>query len=106
VVAEPLPFVSARTDDGWWRTAAGVILTCLPAAAACATLSAAAFAVKRPGALDYAEPVVYGQALRITWGQTLYQAIDSPPLTVAAYTPLFYWVAAAIQVLIGPGFDR
>jgi len=103
-VAEPLQPVSARTGDAWWRTAAGVILACLPAAAACATLSAAAVAVVRPGALDYAEPVVYGQALRITWGQSLYQPIDRPPLTVAAYTPLFYWIAAALQALVGPGF--
>src|SRR5437588_117839 len=82
--------VSARPAGAWWRTVAAVVVTCLPVAATCATLAAAAFAVVRPGTLDYAEPVIYGQALRVVWGQPLYQPIDTPPLTVAAYTPLFY----------------
>jgi hypothetical protein len=86
------------------RVAARALLVCLPAAAACATLSAAALAVARPVALDYAEPVIYGQALRVVWGEPLYQPIDRLPLTVAAYTPLYYWCAAALQALVGPGF--
>src|ERR1043166_6069402 len=91
-------------SNGAWQTTVGPALACLLAAAACATVAAAAFAVVRPVALDYAEPVVYGQAMRIVLGQPLYQPIDTPPLTVAAYTPLYYWVGAALQVLIGPGF--
>jgi hypothetical protein len=84
--------------------AVGAVLACLPAAAAWATLSAAAAAVVRPIALDYAEPVVYGQAMRILAGEPLYQPIDRLPLTVAAYTPMYYWVVAALQALFGPGF--
>jgi hypothetical protein len=86
------------------QVAAGVLLVFLPAAAACATVAAAALAVVRPVALDYAEPVIYGQALRVVWGEPLYQPIDHLPLTVAAYTPLYYWAAAALQTLVGPGF--
>jgi hypothetical protein len=86
------------------QAAAGVLLVCVPAVAACATVSAAALAVIRPVALDYAEPVIYGQALRVLWGEPLYQPIDRLPLTVAAYTPLYYWCAAALQTLVGPGF--
>ncbi|TME32823.1 MAG: hypothetical protein E6I75_16395, partial [Chloroflexi bacterium] len=71
-----------------WQPAAGVLLAGLPAAAACATVAAAAAAVVRRVAVDYAEPVVYGQALRLVWGEPLYQPLDRSPLTVAAYTPL------------------
>ncbi len=84
--------------------AAGILLAGLPAAAACATVAAAAVAVVRRVAVDYAEPVVYGQALRIVWGEPLYQPLDRSPLTVAAYTPLYYWAAATLQILVGPGF--
>ena len=87
-----------------WQPAAGVLLAGLPAAAACATVAAAAAAVVRRVAVDYAEPVVYGQALRLVWGEPLYQPLDRSPLTVAAYTPLYYWVAATLQILVGPGF--
>jgi hypothetical protein len=81
-----------------------VLVTCLPAGAALVTLSASALAVVQPAAIDYAEPVVYGQAARLLAGQALYQPIDQPPYTVAAYTPLYYWAAAALQVGFGPGF--
>jgi len=77
---------------------------CLPASAAGAILSAAALAVVQPRAIDYAEPVIYGQASRLLSGQALYQPIDRAPFTVAAYTPLYYWAAAALQAVFGPGF--
>ena len=52
----------------WWKTACGLLLVCLPGVAACATLSAAGYAIVQPVALDYGEPVVYGIAL--TFGAT------------------------------------
>jgi hypothetical protein len=87
-----------------WRALAGVVLMCLPAAAAAATLAAGAFAIGQPAAIDYGEPVVYGHAQRIVTGDALYQPIDRPPFTVAAYTPLYYWAAGVLQAAIGPGF--
>jgi hypothetical protein len=81
-----------------------VVLVCLPLAAAFATVAAAASGVVRATTLDYAEPVVYGQAMRLLHGQPLYQPIDTPPLTVAAYTPLYYWLAAGLQAIVGGGF--
>jgi hypothetical protein len=81
-----------------------VLLVCLPLAAACATLSSAGSAIVKPAAIDYGEPVVYGQAARLVTGQPLYQPIDQQPLTVAAYTPLYYWAAAGLQAVVGPGF--
>jgi hypothetical protein len=71
---------------------------------ASATLARAAWAVVQPVGLDYAEPVVYGQAMRVAAGQALYQAVDQLPYTVAAYTPLYYWLAAALQAGVGPGW--
>src|SRR5438874_483613 len=88
----------------WWKTACGLLLVCLPGVAACATLSAAGYAIVQPVALDYGEPVVYGIALRSVSAQPLYQSLDSPPFTVAAYTPLYYWLGGGLQALFGPGF--
>ena len=86
------------------RTAIAVLLVCLPVAAACTTVASAALAIATPAAIDYGEPVVYGQAARLLTGQPLYQPIDREPLTVAAYTPLYYWAAAGLQRGVGPGF--
>jgi hypothetical protein len=54
--------------------------------------------------LDYAEPIVYGQAARLVHGEALYQPLDRPPYTVTAYTPLYYYAAAALQATLGSGF--
>src|SRR5262245_33020801 len=37
-------------------------------------------------------------------GEALYQPLDRPPYTIATYTPLYYWVAAALRLVFGPGF--
>jgi glycosyl transferase family 87 len=87
-----------------WRTACGVLLACLPALSACATLFAAALAAVKPMSADYGESIVYSHALRVVHGQPLYQPIDTYPFTVANYTPVFYWVGAALYSLLGPGF--
>src|SRR5260370_28189722 len=42
--------------------------------------------------------------MRILQSEPRYQAIDLPPYTVVAYTPLYYWVAAALQAIVGPAF--
>src|SRR5262245_8350608 len=76
----------------------------VPAAAAFATLAAATYSVAQPVALDYAEPIIYGQALRLVQQQPLYQPLDAAPFTVAAYTPLYYAAGALLQVWLGPGF--
>jgi len=88
----------------WRRTAIGLLGVGCLAVPAGVTLVAAGWAVLQPVGLDYAEPVVYGQAMRIASGAPLYQPIDSPPFTVAAYTPLYYWLAGALQLLVGSGF--
>ncbi|HEV7663284.1 MAG TPA: hypothetical protein VGQ62_07090, partial [Chloroflexota bacterium] len=54
--------------------------------------------------LDYGEPIVYGIAARLVAGQPLYQPLDHAPFTVAAYTPLYYALAAAGQGVLGSGF--
>lgn len=61
-------------------------------------------AIGEPQQLDYGEPIVYGQAARISNGAPLYQPLDRPPLTVAAYTPLYYKLASELQARVGPGF--
>ncbi len=64
----------------------------------------AMLAVIEAHSLDYGEAPVYSLALRVVTGQPLYQPIDRYPFTIANYTPLFYWVGAALYSLIGPGF--
>src|SRR5437016_2524484 len=88
----------------WPRTVVGALLVLVTFGPAYATLLAAASATFQPIALDYGEPIVYYDALRINHGQPLYQPLDAPPYTIAAYTPLYYLVAAEIGVLAGPGF--
>jgi MFS family permease len=87
-----------------WQTVSGVLLTCVVAVPACVTLLAAAVAVIQPFSVEYGESVVYGHAMRIVQGEPLYQPFDVPPYTVLNYPPLFYWLAAALQALVGPGF--
>jgi len=89
---------------GKWRAVVGLaVLACL-AVPAGVTLASAAWALGQPVGLDYAEAVVYGQAMRIVSGDPLYQPIDGPPYTVAAYTPLYYWLAGALRLVAGAGF--
>ena len=90
--------------DSRWRDGLGIAIALLPAAAALATLAAAAYSAVQPVALDYAEPIIYGQAQRLVQRQALYQPLDAAPYTVAAYTPLYYAVGALLQLWIGPGF--
>src|SRR3954467_10875704 len=80
------------------------LLAALWAVPAATTVAGALWATTQQAGLDYAEPVIYSQALRLHSGEPLYQPLDQLPYSVAAYTPLFYWLAAVLQVAVGPGF--
>src|SRR5713226_5599297 len=58
----------------------------------------------RPDEVRYGEALLYAQADRLVRGVPLYQPIDQAPYTVAAYTPLYYALAALARVLFGAGF--
>jgi hypothetical protein len=51
----------------------------------------------------YGEALIYGHAARLLHGEALYQPLDGPPYTIVSYTPLYYWVAAGLHALVGPG---
>jgi hypothetical protein len=52
----------------------------------------------------YGESLIHDQAARLVRGEALYQDYTRPPYTVAAYTPVYYVVVAAIHAIGGPGF--
>jgi hypothetical protein len=60
--------------------------------------------IVRPDEVRYGEAVLYAHVDRLVRGAPLYQPIDQAPYTVAAYTPLYYALAAVLRVLFGPGF--
>jgi hypothetical protein len=60
--------------------------------------------ILQPREVLYGEAMVYDHAARLLRGEPLYQPLDRPPYTVAAYTPLYYWLAAGLQAVFGPGF--
>jgi hypothetical protein len=57
-----------------------------------------------PYELQFGEATSYDHTSRILRGEPLYQPLDRAPFTVALYTPLYYWLAAGLRVLFGPGF--
>jgi hypothetical protein len=72
---------------------------------AAAHLARALAVVLPPWEQMYGESIIYDQAQRLLRGEPLYMPYDDrPPYSVAAYTPLYYWLAAALQALFGPGF--
>ncbi len=60
--------------------------------------------VIQPGEVTFGEAILYDHAARIVRGEPLYQPLDRPPYTIAAYTPVYYGLAAALQAIVGPGF--
>src|SRR5262245_56060564 len=44
----------------------------------------------------YGESIIFDQAARLLRGEALYQPLDRPPFTVAAYTPLYYVLVGAL----------
>lgn len=80
--------------------AAGAVFAC--GAGAAAGLSTALALLPHPFEINYGEGIVLGVAARLTRGEPLYQPISDYPYLVAAYTPLFYTVLAAVIQLAGP----
>ncbi len=72
--------------------------------AALLNLALALMLIARPDELRYGEALVYDQAARVLRGEPLYQHLDAPPYTIVTYTPLYYWLIAALRALAGPGF--
>jgi hypothetical protein len=58
----------------------------------------------RPVEFVYGESIVLAAARRVAQGEPLYPPPDSLPLTVTAYTPLYYLLVAALQQPFGDGY--
>jgi hypothetical protein len=94
--------VQARWDWSW--SVPLVVTGALLGLLALGRLAIGLQAIGEAQQLDYGEPIVYSQAARILNGEQLYQPLDRPPFTVAAYTPLYYKIASELQARVGPGF--
>lgn len=81
-----------------------VLLGALLALLAGALLGLSLAAGRQPQEVMYGEAIIHDQAARLRRGEPLYQPLDRPPYTVAAYTPLYYALAAVFQATFGPGF--
>ncbi|MFN0072448.1 MAG: hypothetical protein ACKVVP_13270 [Chloroflexota bacterium] len=91
IPASLLPLLSAAT--------AGLL-----AMLALIQLSRAIVAIMSPIEAMYGEAIIHDQAARLLRGEPLYQPLTSPPYAVAAYTPVYYYLAAALQAVWGAGF--
>lgn len=60
--------------------------------------------ILQPSEATFGEAILHDHATRILRGESLYQPLDRPPYSVAAYTPVYYGLAAALQAVAGPGF--
>jgi hypothetical protein len=81
-----------------------VVASLLSLLTAAMRIDEATIAVRVPQAIDYGEPIVYGLAARVGQGQALYEPLDREPYTAAAYTPVYYYLAAGLHEFVGPGF--
>jgi hypothetical protein len=61
-------------------------------------------AVMQRDEVMYGEAIIYDHAARLVRGEPLYQPLGQAPYSVAAYTPVYYWIAAGLQSAFGPGF--
>jgi hypothetical protein len=61
-------------------------------------------AVIQPDELMYGEAIIYDHAARIVRGEPLYLPLGQAPYSIAAYTPVYYWIVAGLQDVFGPGF--
>jgi hypothetical protein len=82
----------------------GLLLVAPLAFVALAQIARAVVVLLPPWEQMYGESIIYDQAQRLLRGEPLYMPYDRPPYTVAAYTPLYYWLGAALQAWAGPGF--
>jgi hypothetical protein len=69
-----------------------------------ARLTVGVATVWEPREVEFGEAILYDHAARLLRGEPLYQPLDRPPYTVAAYTPLYYWLVAGARAVAGPGF--
>jgi hypothetical protein len=83
-------------EAGLWGAAAALLIVY----AAVFALSAAA-RIFSPYELAYGESIVLQEARRVAAGEALYPPPSGLPLTVTAYTPLYYLVVGALQHLLG-----
>lgn len=83
------------------RLAAAAAVFALSAGAA-AGLSTTLALLPHPFEINYGEGIVLGVAARMARGEPLYQPISDYPYLVAAYTPLYYTILAALIQLAGP----
>jgi hypothetical protein len=83
------------------RLAAAAAVFALGAGAA-AGLSTTLALLPHPFEVNYGEGIVLGVAARMARGEPLYQPISDYPYLVAAYTPLYYTILAALIQLAGP----
>ncbi|MGE5276676.1 MAG: glycosyltransferase family 39 protein [Acidobacteriota bacterium] len=83
---------------------AAALLAGLLAFFALGRLGAGIGGMLQPNEATFGEAILYDHAARIVRGEPLYQPPDRLPYTVAAYTPLYYGVAAALQAVVGPTF--
>lgn len=82
----------------------GILLLGMLFAAAALNIGLALVVIGRPDEVRYGEAILYEHAGRLLHGEALYQPLDMPPYTVAAYTPLYYGVVAGLRAILGPGF--
>ncbi|HLZ28640.1 MAG TPA: hypothetical protein VKV73_15105 [Chloroflexota bacterium] len=73
-------------------------------AAAALNIGLALVVINRPDEVRYGEAILYEHAGRLLRGEALYQPLNTPPYTVAAYTPLYYGLVAGLRAVLGPGF--
>src|ERR687883_58062 len=79
-----------------WVTCAGLILIYLSV-----FWMAVLERVRRPNELLYGEAVVLGQVQRLQQGHALYPPVTELPLSVTAYTPLYYILVGWLQTQLG-----
>src|SRR5947209_6191171 len=72
---------------------------------ALAQVAWAAAVLTFPAELNYGESIILDQTSRLLRGEPLYQSPATEPYTLAAYTPLYYVVVAALRGIgVGDGF--
>jgi len=76
----------------------------VPPAAVFCFLAWCAVSVRADFSWDDADPEVLNQAWRLARGQSIYRGIEAPPYTFAAYTPVYYALAALAMKFSGLSF--
>lgn len=93
----------ASASELAFRLSLALLLLTLAAAAAFNVWLAGSL-IGRSDETRYGEAILYDHAARLLRGEALYQSLDGPPYTIATYTPLYYWLAAGLRGIFGPGF--